>query len=54
MCRGNGYIKATGLNEQGKSVIRTINQCPMCKSQGELNEEDLDKTVKQLREDGWI
>ena len=33
-CKGNGYVKAT--IEEGREHI--VVQCPMCKSQGEVNE----------------
>ena len=35
-CRGNGYIKAIGMNEQKKSVLQIISQCQTCNSQGEV------------------
>ena len=35
-CKGNGYIKVIGMNEQRESMIRLIEQCRDCKSEGEI------------------
>ena len=43
-CRGNGYIKVIGMNEQQESIIRLIEQCRECNSQGEIEEKNDIKT----------
>ena len=39
-CRGNGYIKVIGMNEQQESIIHLIEQCKNCKSEGEIEEKN--------------
>ena len=39
-CRGNGYIKVIGMNEQQESMIQLIEQCKNCKSQGEVEDKN--------------
>ena len=38
--QGNGYIKVIGMNEQQESIIRLIEQCRECNSQGEIEEKN--------------
>ena len=39
-CKGNGYIKVIGMNEHQKSIIRLIEQCRECNSQGEIEDKN--------------
>jgi len=38
-CSGNGYFK---IKESVENPVDKVVQCPMCKSQGEINEEKAD------------
>ena len=38
-CNGNGYFK---IKESVENPVDTVVQCPMCSSQGEINEEKTD------------
>ena len=38
-CSGNGYFK---IKESVEKQVDTVVQCPMCSSQGEINEENTD------------
>ena len=39
-CRGNGYMKSTGYDENDQPVIVTVQQCENCKSQGEIEKRE--------------
>ena len=39
-CRGNGYLKSTGYDENDQPVIEIVQQCENCKSQGEIEKRE--------------
>ena len=41
-CSGNGYFK---IKESVENPVDKVTQCPMCKSQGEINEEKADSII---------
>jgi DnaJ-class molecular chaperone len=41
-CSGNGYFK---VKESVERQVDKVVQCPMCKSQGEINEEKADSII---------
>ena len=41
-CKGNGYFT---VKESVEKPVDTVVQCPMCKSQGEINEEKADSII---------
>ena len=41
-CSGNGYFK---VKESVERQVDKVVQCPMCKSQGEINEEKADSFI---------
>ena len=41
-CNGNGYFK---VKESVERQVDKVVQCPMCKSQGEINEEKADSII---------
>ena len=41
-CSGNGFFK---IKESVENPVDKVVQCPMCKSQGEINEEKADSII---------
>ena len=41
-CTGNGFFK---VKESVEKQVDTVVQCPMCNSQGEINEEKADSII---------
>jgi len=41
-CNGNGYFK---IKESVENPVDKVVQCPMCNSQGEINEEKTDSII---------
>jgi len=39
-CRGNGYLKSTGYDENDQPVIVTVQQCENCQSKGEIEKHE--------------
>ena len=41
-CTGNGYFK---VKESAENPVDKVTQCPMCNSQGEIDEEKSDSII---------